>query len=194
MKLKPFYQGKLDVFCALYAVLNALRLTHGLRTLKARDILNSTLLGISTNPAAFRAFLNQETDYINVVDTMLKVAAKQYPLEIVRPFSEARQPDVDTFWTTCQGWLNPAGTPAENRAIVLRFSRHDQLGEAPKVRHWTTIDKMDNEILHLFDSSHEAESIQHIRRNAIATSSRDIAEERRLHLQPDSVRLLRLPF
>ena len=28
--LKPFYQGKLDTFCAIYAVLNALRLTHGI--------------------------------------------------------------------------------------------------------------------------------------------------------------------
>ena len=37
--LKPFYQGKLDTFCAIYAVLNALRLTHGIRTLKAREIL-----------------------------------------------------------------------------------------------------------------------------------------------------------
>ena len=38
--LKPFFQGKLDTFCAIYAVLNALRLTHGIQTLKARDILN----------------------------------------------------------------------------------------------------------------------------------------------------------
>ena len=42
--LKPFFQGKLDTFCAIYAVLNALRLTHGIQTLKARDILNELSL------------------------------------------------------------------------------------------------------------------------------------------------------
>ena len=35
-----FYQGQLDVFCAAYAVLNALRLLHGLRPLEARLLLH----------------------------------------------------------------------------------------------------------------------------------------------------------
>lgn len=45
--LKPFYQGKLDTFCAIYAVLNALRLTHSIRVLKAREILNDTLMALA---------------------------------------------------------------------------------------------------------------------------------------------------
>ena len=49
--VKPFYQGKLDTFCAIYAVLNALRLTHGIRVLKARDILNETLLALQARPS-----------------------------------------------------------------------------------------------------------------------------------------------
>ena len=69
--VKPFYQGKLDTFCAIYAVLNALRLTHGIRVLKARDILNETLLALAGAPEAFRAVLDQETDYLNLVDGML---------------------------------------------------------------------------------------------------------------------------
>lgn len=52
--LKPFYQGKLDTFCAIYAVLNALRLTHGIRVLKARDILNETLLALAGSPGRFQ--------------------------------------------------------------------------------------------------------------------------------------------
>ena len=38
--LKPFFQGKLDTFCAIYAVLNALRLTHGIQTLKALSLIH----------------------------------------------------------------------------------------------------------------------------------------------------------
>ena len=46
--VKPFYQGKLDTFCAIYAVLNALRLTHSIRVLRARNILNETLMALAT--------------------------------------------------------------------------------------------------------------------------------------------------
>ena len=70
--LKPFYQGKLDTFCAIYAVLNALRITHSIRVLKARDILNETLMALAMSPEAFRAVLEQETDYCNLVDGMLR--------------------------------------------------------------------------------------------------------------------------
>lgn len=194
MKLKPFFQGKLDTFCAMYAVLNGLRLTHGIRTLKARDLLNETLLGLAANPAAFHAVLNQETDYIALVDAMLRVAAQKYPLQVVRPFAAADLPDVETFWSACEAWLAPEGKPAASRAILLRFSRHDKIGEPPLVRHWTTIDRIAGDTIHLFDSSHDAESIQNIRRTDIATRSCDIDEKHRLYLQPDSVRFMRLPF
>ena len=90
--LKPFYQGKLDTFCAIYAVLNALRLTHGLRVLKARDILNETLMGLAATPQAFRAVLEQETDYCALVDGMLRVQRRSFPLEIRQPFAVTAQP------------------------------------------------------------------------------------------------------
>lgn len=194
MKLKPFFQGKLDVFCSMYAVLNGLRLTHGIRTLKARDFLNETLLGLATNPAAFRAVLNQETDYIALVDTMLRVAAKKYPLQCVTPFPAGTFPDVPGFWEACSSWLNSGGVPAANRAIIFRFSRFDKINEEPLVRHWTTVDTINEETLHLFDSSHDAESIQNINKANIATLRRDVNEDRRLYIQPDSVRFMRLPF
>lgn len=194
MKLKPFYQGKLDVFCAMYAVLNGLRITHGIRTLKARDILNDTLLGLSINPAAFRAVLNQETDYVALVDSMLRVVAKKYPLQVVKPFGVENLPDEETFWQSCREWLNPGGKPAENRAIIMRFSRYDKIDQAPLVRHWTTVDTIDDQSMHLFDSSHEAEAIQNIKRENIAVNPRDIDEKRRFYMQPDTVRFIRLPF
>lgn len=194
MKLKPFYQGKLDVFCAIYAVLNGLRLTHGLRTLKAREILNDTLLGLAAHPAAFRAVLNQETDYIPLVDNLLGVVARKYPLQVVKPFAAADFPDVATFWQACDNWLNPEGEAAANRAIVVRFSRFDKIGEPALVRHWTTIDSMSPQSLHLYDSSHEAEAIQNLPIDKVVTRLHAVDENHRLLLQPDSARFLRLPF
>lgn len=194
MKLKPFFQGKLDSFCAVYAVLNGLRLTHGIRTGKARDLFNETLLGIASNPAAMRAVLNQETDYIALVDAMLKVAAKKYPLQAVRPFQASDLPDRETVWEACSAWLNPGGSPAANRAILMRFSRFHKLSRDPLVRHWTTVDEINPESLHLFDSSHDAESIQNMRKDEIVTRARDVEDTKLLYLQPDSLRFMRLPF
>lgn len=118
--LKPFYQGKLDTFCAIYAVLNALRLTHGLRVLKARDILNETLMGLAATPQAFRAVLEQETDYCALVDGMLRVQRRSFPLEIRQPFAVTDDPAPAQLWECCRDWLNPA----DHRAVIFRFTRH----------------------------------------------------------------------
>ncbi len=67
--------------------------------------------------------------------------------------------------------------------------------EGPPVnRHWTTADRVDDEILHLFDSSHEAEAILNIRKDSFVTRPEAVSAGRLLYIQPDSLRLLRLPF
>ncbi|SDF57390.1 hypothetical protein [Desulfovibrio legallii] len=188
--LKPFYQGKLDTFCAIYAVLNALRLTHGLRVLKARDILNDTLLGLAASPDAFRAVLEQETDYCALVDGMLRVQGRNFPLEIRQPFATRDDPSPEQVWECCGGWLNAA----DHRAVIFRFTRR-LIPDGPAVnRHWTTADSLEGNTLHLFDCSHEAEAILNIHFQDFATRAEDVNAQRLLHIQPYTIRLLRLPF
>lgn len=218
--LKPFYQGKLDTFCAIYAVLNALRLTHGIRVLKARDILNETLLGLARQPEALAAVLTQETDYMALVDSMLRVQSRALLLEVHAPFRAADGSPVaatpDEFWRACQEWLAPcrgsqtapkdhpaqpgrSGKPgredkAQGRAIIFRFLRHLTPEGGPVNRHWTTADSVSDEVLHLFDCSHEAEAILNIRRGSFVTRPEQVSRERLLHIQPESARFVRLPF
>ena len=188
--MKPLYQGKVDTFCAIYAVLNALRITHGIRTLKARDIFNETLLNLQKKPEEFKAVLEQTTDYISLIDEMLARQKKSFPLECQQFFSPQDKPSSDELWTCCQQWL----TAGENRTVILRFLRFVGQSKKPAVRHWTTIDKMDDDVLHLFDCSHDAEAILNIRRGSFATDLNDVDEKRFLYVQPDSLRFLRLPF
>ena len=103
--LKPFFQGKLDTFCAIYAVLNALRLTHGIQTLKARDILNETLLSLAEKPGALRAVLEQDTDYMQLVDDMIQARQQRYPLLVEKPFAEGEAVSPDALWEACREWL-----------------------------------------------------------------------------------------
>ena len=188
--MKPLYQGKVDTFCAIYAVLNALRITHGIRTLKARDIFNETLLTLLNYPLKFKAVLEQTTDYIDIIDGMLAQQKNKLPLEYIRPYSSNDKPSADELWSSCQRWL-ASGT---NRTVILRFMRFVGQNAEPVVRHWTTIDKMDDKVLHLFDSSHDAEAILNIHRGSFATCREDVDEKRFLFVQPDSLRYLRLPF
>ncbi|MBQ3059490.1 MAG: hypothetical protein IJD16_04135 [Desulfovibrio sp.] len=188
--LKPFYQGKLDTFCAIYAVLNALRLTHGIRVSKARDILNESLLALASTPEAFRAVLEQTTDYLHLVDGLLRLQSRAFPLEVRKPFAGLPAPTEEELWQACRQWL----IPNAKRAVVFRFTRCMTPDLPPVSRHWTTADRMNDSILHLFDSSHEAEAILNIRKDSFVTVPEAVTSERLLYIQPESMRFLRLPF
>ena len=188
--LKPFYQGKLDTFCAIYAVLNALRLTHSIRVLKARDILNETLMALAASPEMFRAVLEQETDYCALVDGMLRAQGRVFPLDVRQPFGTDQDPSAAQVWDCCDNWLNGGS----NRALVFRFLRHIT-PEGPAVnRHWTTADSLKDNVLHLFDCSHEAEAILNVRKDSFVTRAQEVGREKLLYIQPETIRLLRLPM
>ena len=188
--LKPLYQGKVDTFCAIYAVLNALRLTHGLRALKAREIFNETLLSLASEPAALRAVLEQTTDYVQLVDSMLTRLKEKHPLQVQTPFTIKSHATPQDVAQCLSMWLNGGS----NRAALLRFMRHVSPKTKAINRHWTTVGSVDDKGIHLFDSSHDAEAILHIKLDEFVTRKDDISEERLLYIQPETVRLVRLPL
>ena len=188
--LKPFFQGKLDTFCAIYAVLNALRLTHGIQTLKARDILNETLLSLAEKPGALRAVLEQDTDYTQLVDDMLQSCRPRYPLLVEQPFAEGQNVPPEVLWEACRDWL----APGEGRCILFRFLRHLTPETPPMNRHWTCADCVDDAVLQLFDCSREEEAVLRIERDSFTTRSADVRQGRLLVIPPHSLRFLALPW
>lgn len=60
---QPFHQGQLDFFCAIYAVINALRLTGELGLADGRNILAESLREVSARPLLWNAVLSNQTDY-----------------------------------------------------------------------------------------------------------------------------------
>ena len=189
--MKPFYQGKLDVFCAIYAVLNGLRLTHGLRALKARDILHETLLALADNKTALKAVLEQQTDYIPLVDAMLQVHAINYPLSVQAPFPPLEEsygiaPGPEETWQAIHGWLD--GTPF--RAALFRFFRYIKPEEAPINRHWSTISHLEDASLRLYDASHEPEAVQRIGKHEFVTNTADIRHGQLIYIDPHSLRFI----
>ncbi len=198
--MKPFYQGKVDVFCALYAVLNGLKITHHIRTLEARDIFHDTLMGLAQNNQIFRAVLDQRTDYVAMVDAMLNIQAKKRPLHIERPYennAELHTPSVEHVWNTLEMWLAPNAAPSASklpripeRVAIFRFLRYLMPGSDPVNRHWTTAYKMENGQLHFFDCSMEETAIYSITPESFVTRPQEISAEKLICFEPHSLRLL----
>lgn len=191
--MKPFFQGKLDVFCALYAVLNGLKITHNIGVLPARDILHDTLMHLAEQPEVFRAVLEQRTDYVPLVDTMLSVQCKTRPLHVEQPFpllTTAPQPSGAHVFARCAQWL----AVDTKHAIILRFLRYLTPDAPPVNRHWTTAHLADENSLHLFDCSHEAGAIYSIPRKGFVTHTHDISKDCLLCIEPASIRFIRPSF
>ncbi len=210
--MKPFFQGKIDVFCALYAVLNGLKVTHQIRTLQARDIFHETLLGISQNPKVFKAILEQKTDYIALVDAMLNIQAQKLSLTVERPFegTQDRPPSPAQFWQTVEEWLAPnvslnLSTPSKSRvhrsndissnnmrgrAVIFRFIRYLMPHTEPVNRHWTTAYYINDDVLYFFDCSLEESAIYNVKEGAFVTDCKNISTHCLHCIEPHSLRLL----
>lgn len=189
--LKPFYQGKLDTFCAIYAVLNAFRLIRGIRTVKARDILNDVLMNLSLKPSQLHAVLTQETDYADIVDSILEKQAKKIGIEVIKPFDSAKYVSETELFDALNEWIGEKKKDNEY-AVVLRFLRYAIPGQKPLNKHWTTADYIKKNVLHLFDCSHEAEAILNIRKDSFVTLPEKVDPEHLILIPPKYCRFLRL--
>ena len=188
--MKPLYQGKIDTFCAIYAVLNAFRITHGIRTMKARELFNEIIMMLASKPQELLDVLDQKTDYIDLIDNMLKIFSSKLPLAIEQPFINSNNVTVETFWRVCKEWMDSG----EQRTGIFRFKRFFNGYDKPLVKHWTAIGKIDAQTLTLYDSSHDAEAIQHLHPESFVTDITKISNEKTIFVQTNTLRLLRLPY
>ncbi|CAK7001988.1 MAG: hypothetical protein DELT_00067 [Desulfovibrio sp.] len=87
--MQRYYQGQLDFFCAIYAVINALTALYGINLTQARALLATILSDVSRHPGLWEATLLNETDFHWLADHMLLACARSpsYPVRVSRPFT-----------------------------------------------------------------------------------------------------------
>lgn len=181
--MQPFFQGKIDTFCAIYAVLNALQILHDISPGKARELFNEVLVEQARNEAHFRAILSHHTDYVDVVDRTLAIARVQFP------FREAPHFAADTPHAVIWSKINEYAAPELRRTAVFRFRRYAPPREAPLADHWTTALNCDGDTLHFFDCSIEPCGAYSLSRHSLADFPGCLAHEHFV-IAPESVRLL----
>lgn len=183
--MQPFYQGKIDNFCAMYAVLNALQVLFSIGPLQARKIFNRVLLAQSADAETFRCLLEHRTDYVSLVDYMLDdVRRHEFPgLGVSAPFS----PDTpcDQVWEA----LRSCARPPMPLVSVFRFLRIAPPSEKPYVDHWTVGRYMDMEGLHFMDCSLEAGALYCLPYAKLTDPWRPLSREY-VVIPPESVRIL----
>lgn len=181
--MQPFYQGKIDTFCAVYAVLNALQILHDITAGKARELFNEVLVDQSRNEARFRAVLTHRTDYVDLVDRMLTMVRPQFPFREGKRFAPGSP--RQKVWDA----LTEFAVPELRRTAVFRFRRYTPGRASPVVDHWTTALNMDGGILRFFDSSMEPGGVYSLEASLLADAPAERGREYFI-IAPESVRLL----
>ena len=183
--MQSFYQGKIDNFCAMYAVLNALQVLFSIGPLQARRIFNRVLLAQSADAEAFSRILEHRTDYVALVDYMLDdVRRHEFPgLCVKAPF----KPDTpcNEVWEA----LRSCARPPMPLVSVFRFLRIAPPSEKPYVDHWTVGYYMDMEGLHFLDCSLEAGALYCLPYAKLTDPWRPLSREY-VVIPPESVRIL----
>lgn len=211
--MQRFYQGQLDFFCAVYAVVNALTALYGLRLSQARALLATALADVSRYPELWRATLNNDTDFYWLCDYLLLACGKasSYPVRVFRPFAEpavipesaanlaaaqsyrnlaATVPDADTVWSALADWL-PA-TPAQPRAgsarkvAILRFHRYIRYVTNPVVSHWSVTDCHHAGLFQLRDASKEENALYSLDRDVAVFAPELVSEKHPVRIEPES--------
>ena len=183
--MQPFYQGKIDNFCAVYAVLNALQVLFSLTPHEARRIFNRVLMEQAARPEEFRNILEHKTDYVSLVDFMLEdVRRHEFPdLRVSVPFG--RDASCDQVWEA----LRSSARPPMPLVSVFRFLRMAPPSEKPYVDHWTVGHYMDMEGLHFLDCSLEAGGLFCLPYAKLTDAWRPLSRDY-VVIPPESVRIL----
>lgn len=184
--MQPFYQGKVDTFCAVYAVLNALQILHDISPAQGRELFNATLMRESRDEERFLEILTRRTDYVDLVDRMLERVRFRYPLKVRAPFGPGTP--HSEVWDA----LVEYARPDLRRTGVFRFLRCVPQRARPVIDHWTAARHEDESGLHLFDSSLEPGGVYCLRGEELADGFEPLPREYFV-IPPECVRLLSLP-
>ncbi len=152
--MRAFSQGSIDTFCAAYAVLNGLQITHGIKPLDGRTLFTKLVLALSKDQTILTKVLTLKTNYIAMTEMFLEISKLSYPLRYSRPFTK-KNPTKEEFW----GILGNHLDPDNKKTALLQFEKRLPLASEPIFAHWTTAFEIVDDELILFDCSPEPNAI-----------------------------------
>ena len=198
--MEGFFQGKLDNFCALYAVLNAMQRTHGITHWAARKLFHAGLTGFAKDEALWTDIVCNSTNYIKEVQMFVDIINDEGTfLSASQPFPDGKATvtEVVRVLTEWSGLDKKKGQQlhemAEGKAVVLQFKRFLPFRGAPLISHWTAVKEVVGNEIRFLDSSLEKTATYALPSNGFGTSEDEIRAGRLFLIDPATIYLLQAP-
>ncbi|MBO4318638.1 MAG: hypothetical protein J5855_10265 [Mailhella sp.] len=170
----PFFQGKIDNFCAIYAVINAVHLRSPLSAAQARGMFNDAVMHAAHDERILSDVLAHATDYASLVRYMLDRFAREYAFSW-EPFlggaicpGEQAAHLLPHHADAGKKELHACGTPEDlaaffrrhtdgrkGKSVVFRFCRFKPGEGKMFIDHWSTAAEVSGDSVCLFDCSLE---------------------------------------
>lgn len=186
--MRPFYQGKLDVFCAVYAVLNAFQLLHAMSAWQGKKVLSELLARVPLElPEQWHDLVWNRTDYAWLVEWLIAEYGKElFPVRFHRPWNDTSYVHPSDMWAAMNDWIQAE----PRRTAVFRFQRFVPVRDEPVVCHWTTADRIMGDTLFLFDASMEDTAVHLIDRYGFVSQREHVSPSHLLLIEPASIFLM----
>ena len=137
--IQPIRQG-LDALCALYAVVNSMRLVqNGISYNACHEMFNTSLRIIEKRRGSLLETI-REGMYCADFYHLLMMTCDHWDIKRYRPFYRKGNIQIDIFWKTIQWFLR-----MPNRSVIICY-------ETSTKGHWSVVRSASDRTLYLFDS------------------------------------------
>jgi hypothetical protein len=137
--MKPYEQGALDGLCAVYSIVNAVRIVSGIGDEEARELFKKIILYLEkTNDLA--KILTEGIGLTTIGGIFADVVGEQISNRAM-PFKQCPDTPLDEFWAAMMTFLNNGG----RRAILIGLG-------GPMWDHWSIVESITEKQIRFFDS------------------------------------------
>lgn len=132
---KPYFQGSLDSLCAVYGIVNAVRIIRNISEEEAQKLFDQIILYLEKNNQLITALTKGIT--LGTLGSILKDIST---IERIMPFKHSPNTTLDEFWSETMSFMS-----VENRAVLIAIN-----GKAWD--HWSVIHTITDHKIVFFDS------------------------------------------
>ena len=137
--MKPYEQGALDGLCAVYSIVNAVRIVSGIGEEEARELFREIIFYLEkTNDLA--KILTEGIGLKTIGGIFADVVGEQI-IDRAMPFKQYPDTPLDEFWAAMTSFLNNGG----KRAILIGLG-------GPMWDHWSIVESITERQIRFFDS------------------------------------------
>jgi hypothetical protein len=137
--MKPYEQGALDGLCAVYSIVNAVRIVSGIGEEEARELFREIILYLEKTNDLARILI--EGIGLKTIGGILADVVGEQISSRAMPFKQYPDTPLDEFWTTMMSFLNNGG----RRAVLIGLG-------GPMWDHWSIVESITEKQIHFFDS------------------------------------------